>query len=159
MKVADYWAELYVAGTFADSGWNVYFPHRERGFDFVVTKRAGHRQVIRPVQVKGKYTSDSKTDKAVYGYVGRLTELHPEMVLAISYYHNKAPQIPAYIAYMPASLVRPQSRGFRCEPAKYSRGWPRPRPAYRRFFDSSGLKLLEFESWKDLVCADEVDGA
>ena len=69
MKVADYWAELYVAGKFADSGWNVYFPYRDRGLDFIVTKRVGDRQIIRPVQVKGKHPSDSKTDKAVYGYV------------------------------------------------------------------------------------------
>ncbi len=28
MKVSDYFAELYVAGRFADAGWNMYLPHR-----------------------------------------------------------------------------------------------------------------------------------
>lgn len=45
MPVSDYFAELYVAGGFADAGWNVYFPHRDQGFDFIVSKsngRGGH---------------------------------------------------------------------------------------------------------------------
>jgi len=52
MRVRDYFAELYVAGTFADAGWNVYFPHRDKGFDFIVSRsdsRTGH--VIRPVRI------------------------------------------------------------------------------------------------------------
>jgi hypothetical protein len=32
----DYFAELYVAGLMANAGWNVYFPHRDRGLDFIV---------------------------------------------------------------------------------------------------------------------------
>lgn len=38
MKVSDYFAELFVAGRLADAGWNVYFPHRDQGFDFIITK-------------------------------------------------------------------------------------------------------------------------
>jgi hypothetical protein len=37
-EVHDYFAELYVAGRFADAGWNVYFLHRDAGFDFIVSK-------------------------------------------------------------------------------------------------------------------------
>ena len=54
-KPSDYFAELYVAGRFADAGWNVYFPHRDQGFDFVISKVIGVDTVLRPVQVKGKY--------------------------------------------------------------------------------------------------------
>jgi len=38
MAVSDYFAELYVAGKFADEGWNVYFPRCDKGFDFIVSK-------------------------------------------------------------------------------------------------------------------------
>lgn len=37
----DYFAELHVAGNFGDAGWNVYFPRRDKGFDFIVTKEIG----------------------------------------------------------------------------------------------------------------------
>lgn len=37
MEVSDYFAELYVAGRLADAGWNVYFPHRDKGFDFIIS--------------------------------------------------------------------------------------------------------------------------
>lgn len=50
----DYLAELYVAGVLADDGWNVYFPHRDEGFDFMISKYLGDRIVLRLVQVKGK---------------------------------------------------------------------------------------------------------
>lgn len=50
----DYLAELYVAGVLADAGWNVYFPHRDEGFDFIISKYLGDRIVLRLVQVKGK---------------------------------------------------------------------------------------------------------
>jgi|SRR5712664_1406162 len=76
----DYLAELYVAGVLADAGWNVYFPHRDEGFDFIISKYLGDRIVLRPVQVKGKYPTKDKTDKAAYGYMGRLSALHNEMV-------------------------------------------------------------------------------
>lgn len=33
MIVNDYSAELVVASTFAEAGWNIYFPHRDQGFD------------------------------------------------------------------------------------------------------------------------------
>ena len=36
MRVSDYFAELHVAGRLADAGWDIYFPHRDKGFDFVI---------------------------------------------------------------------------------------------------------------------------
>jgi hypothetical protein len=61
VKTSDYFAELYVAGRFAEAGWNVYFPRRDRGFDFIVSKALPDgQQLLRPVQVKGKYPTDEK---------------------------------------------------------------------------------------------------
>jgi hypothetical protein len=53
-ETRDYFAELYVAGLFGDAGWAVYFPKRDVGFDFVVSKQVGARMLIRPVQVSRK---------------------------------------------------------------------------------------------------------
>jgi hypothetical protein len=151
MQVLDYSAELYVAGRFANAGWNVYFPHRDRGFDFVVSRSAENgMEIFRPVQVKGKYPTAEKGDKTVYGYVGELTQLHPEMVLAIPFFSAQSPDVPACVAYLPFSVVRTHSRGYRCEPATYRAGMPSPRRDYARFFDSTGLSLVERDDWQTL---------
>ena len=149
-EVHDYFAELYVAGRFADAGWNVYFPHRDAGFDFIVSKpHAEVGQLIRPVQVKGKYPTGEKGDKIVYGYVGRLSQTHPEMVLAIPFFSNEGPSAPTCVAYMPLKIVRPHQRGFRCEPASFHKGSAVPRRDYAKFFNDRGLALLEMLDWKD----------
>jgi hypothetical protein len=145
----DYFAELFVAGRFADAGWNVYFPHRDEGFDFIIAKNIDKdHQLIRPVQVKGKYPREGKKDKAVYGYVGDLSQTHPEMVLAIPFFGGEAAEIPLFIAYLPFSIVRPHAaKGFRCEPAKFAAGVAVPRRDHRLFFDAEGLRLLERDDW------------
>lgn len=151
MALLDYFAELYVAGSFATAGWNIYFPHRDKGFDFIVSKsdsRGG--QILRPVQVKGKYPTGTKGNKTSYGYVGRLSQHHPEMVLAIPFFPTGFAPAPTCVAYMPVSLVRRHSRGFRCEPACFRAGSATPRRDYSRFFDDAGLKLLESPGWKDI---------
>jgi len=147
----DYFAELYVAGVLARCGWNIYFPHRDEGFDFMISKIVQSRILIRPVQVKGKYPEPDKTDKPVYGYVGKLTQVHPEMVLAVPYFLATATDCPpAFIAYMPHSQIRGSSRGYRCQPAEFKGGRPKPRRDYSKFFDEQGIRLLESGSWKDL---------
>lgn len=148
MKVSDYFAELHVAGRLADAGWDIYFPHRDKGFDFVISKVVNGTPILRPVQVKGKYPSGEKVDKAVYGYVGKLTQTHPEMVLAIPYFSASLPATPTYIAYMPLASVKPHSRGFRCEPATYRDGEPRPRREYKKLFDEEGIVRLDSLTWK-----------
>jgi hypothetical protein len=150
MKVTDYFAELYVAGRFADAGWNIYFPHRDKGFDFIASKELQTGEyLIRPVQVKGKYPTEVKGNKNVYGYVGRLTQLHPEMVLAIPFFSKLAPGMPSCVAYIPRSLIRNHSRGYKSEPANFRGGVPTPRRNYAKFFDDGGLILLEGKEWKN----------
>jgi hypothetical protein len=150
MSVSDYFAELYVAGTFADAGWNVYFPHRDRGFDFIVSKPDGNgSQILHPVQVKGKYPTGVKGSKVAYGYVGRLSQLHSEMVLAIPFFSAEPSPTLVCIAYIPRSLIRCHSRGFRCQPASFKLGLPIARRDYARFFNAGGLTLMESPTWKD----------
>ena len=149
MKTSDYFAELHVAGRLADAGWDIYFPHRDKGFDFVISKKVNGVLLLRPVQVKGKYPSGDKTDKAVYGYVGRLTETHPEMVLAIPYFSASSPEMPVCIAFMSLASVKQQSRGYRCQPATYRKGEPKPRREYQKFFDAQGVFRLDSLNWKN----------
>jgi hypothetical protein len=142
MKVSDYFAELYVAGRFAGAGWNVYFPRRDRGFDFIVSRPAADGlQLIRPVQVKGKYPTPGKGDKVVYGYIRDLTKLHPEMVLAIPFFSAGSPEIPTCVAYLPRSLVCKHSRGFKCQPATFRVGSPIARREFAKFFDEGASRL------------------
>lgn len=149
MSTRDYFAEMYVAGAFADAGWNVYFPRRDKGFDFIVSKPDGRGgQTIRPVQVKGKYPTSGKSAKTVYGINTRLSQLHPEMVLAIPFFPQGPAPAPTCIAYMPRSQIRESSRGHRCFPASFENGVAVPRREYAKFFDAGGLELLESSQWK-----------
>jgi len=141
--ISDYFAELFVAGLFADNDWNVYFPHRDKGFDFIISKRIGEVEIIRPVQVKGKYPTDNKTDKSKYGYIGELTRTHEDMILAIPYFNNFRRDGTDLIAFMPFHTIKPHSKGFRCEPAMFKNGFAIPRRDYRQYFGDNGLVLLE----------------
>jgi len=146
----DYFAELYVAGVLAQAGWNVYFPHRDKGIDFMISKQIGDEVVIRPVQVKGKFPKREKTDKAGYGYVGDLTQMHSEMVLVIPFFPvAQTEYLPVCIAYMPANQIKKNARGYRCQPAAFKDGKAKPRRDYARFFDEEGLRLLESKTWKE----------
>ena len=148
MDITDYSAELYVAGRFADAGWNVYFPHRDEGFDFIVTKDVPNLgEVIRPVQVKGKYPTPGKKNNPVYGYVGKLSKTHPDMILAIPYYSLCDPANPVFVAYNPITAIKPHSKGFRCQPAKYENETPVKRLGFIQFFDKQGLLQIESPEW------------
>jgi hypothetical protein len=155
VKTSDYFAELYVAGRFAEAGWNVYFPRRDRGFDFIVSKAlTDGQQMLRPVQVKGKYPIAEKRDLVTYGYVGGLSERHPQMVLAIPFFANDAREIPTCVAYMPSPLVRPTMSGkFRCEPASLTKAIATPRRDFARFFNDAGLRLVERPDWATMTLA------
>jgi hypothetical protein len=147
----DYFAELYVAGLMANAGWNVYFPHRDKGMDFIISKTCAHgTEIIRPVQVKGKYPSEDKGDKTTYGYVGKLNQVHAEMVLAIPYFAVSTPGPAVFVAYMPFSCIKTHSRGYRCQPAGFKNGCPVKRRDFQQFFDDDGLLLLEGNDWSSL---------
>jgi len=152
----DYFAELYVAGIFGDSGWSVYFPKRDVGFDFVASRTVGDSTLLRPVQVKGLYPTATKKDRVVYGYAGTLSAIHPEMVLALPFFSaRERGAAPATIAYMPLGQIRPRSRGgYRCVPACLSDGVPRPRPGFLRYFGDVGLAALSDASWGRIVAAE-----
>jgi hypothetical protein len=144
----DYFAEMYVAGIMADNGWNVYFPRRDKGFDFIITRPHGKEVLVRPVQVKGKYPQENKGNATFYGYIGGLTALHPDMVLAIPYFVSVTENAPVHIAYMPRSQIRTQkSSGFSCNPACFTDGRPQPRRDFKKYFNSVGLKALESPTW------------
>jgi hypothetical protein len=152
MKISDYFAELFVAGRLADAGWNIYFPHRDQGFDFIITKRISTGELlIRPVQVKGKYPTDEKGDQVVYGYIGKL-EIHPEMVLAIPFF-DQSQDTPCHIAYMPTSMIREHSRGYRCQPALFKNGKAHLRRDYQMFFDEQGIENLDLAGFREMKIA------
>lgn len=148
-KTRDYFAELYVAGIFGDAGWAVYFPKRDVGFDFVVSKQVGARMMIRPVQVKGLYPTADKTDKVVYGYRGKLTAVHPDMVLVLPFFAASERGVaPELIAYMPFSEIKqPSGGGYRCQPAQFKSGKAVPRRESVKYFGETGLRVVESPDW------------
>jgi hypothetical protein len=156
----DYFAEMYVAGILADAGWNVYFPRRDKGFDFIATMQVGDQFIIRPVQVKGKYPAMGKTDKATYGYTGLLTQIHPEMVLAIPFFEPGATSAPKFIAFLPFGELRPRSGKpgtYRAQPTRFSSGTPLKRLHFVRFFDADGIKLMATPDWKNQLACPSVE--
>lgn len=148
-KTRDYFAEMYIAGLMADAGWEIYFPRRDKGFDFMATRTDDAGTLIRPVQVKGLYPTAEKTDKAVYGYGGRLTQLHPDMVLVQVFFPRGAHVgTPCHIAYIPRSQIRSRSRGgYRCTPATIANGEIKQRRDYARYFNEPGLEALARREW------------
>jgi hypothetical protein len=147
----DYFAEMYVAGVLADAGWDIYFPRRDRGFDMIVSRPHEFGAIVRPVQVKGKYASDAKTNKNVYGYNGKITAFHDDMILAMPFFTSKNATAPAMIAWLPRAELRASSRGWRCQPATFVNGQPRPRPGYRHFFDEPGLMPFALPSQPTII--------
>jgi hypothetical protein len=157
MKISDYFAELFVAGRLADAGWNIYFPHRDQGFDFIITKRIPTGELlIRPAQVKGKYPMDDKGDQNLYGYVGDL-DFHPEMVLAIPFFSGSQ-DTPVHIAYMPASTIRQTAKGYRCQPATFKNGKAQPQRDHRKFFDDEGMRNLDLSVFRYMAAGSGVGG-
>jgi len=145
----DYFAEMYVAGLLADEGWNIYFPRRDKGFDYVVTLETESGVLVRPIQVKGRYPQDGKSDKSTYGYSGKLSLLHPDMALVLVYFPLGASEgTPQHIAYMPRGQVRPRSRrGYRCVPSSLRPGIVTPRRKYVGYFDGPGLLAMRSANW------------
>ena len=145
----DYFAEMYVAGLLADAGWNIYFPRRDKGFDYIASRPAGADLLIRAIQVKGLYPTVDKGDRPAFGYSGRLTALHPDMALVLVYFNPGATEgTPQHIAYMPRGQVRSRSRGgFRCAPGRLHSGLVSPRRDFASYFDAAGLAAMGGVGW------------
>jgi hypothetical protein len=145
----DEFAELYVAAVLADAGWSVYFPRRDKGFDFIIAKQLKKHIVVRPVQVKGRFPRSSNSKAKNCGYTGTLTAFHREMVLAIPFFNvsEDLPQgHPDCIAYMPV-INGNRGKALR-EPAMREKGKFSPRKTYEQFFDKKGLVDLERSRWR-----------
>jgi len=146
----DEFAEQYVAAIFADAQWSVYFPRKDKGFDFIVSKKTATGMILRPVQVKGKFPESLTAVRLQYGYKGRLTALHPDMVLVIPLFTALARL--AYldcIAYMPFGRIDDDGGGqYSCEPARLQNGTVSAKPSFRRYFDDAGLIALESLAWR-----------
>lgn len=147
--IRDYFAEMYVAGLLADAGWNIYFPRRDKGFDYIITHLSAGATLVRPVQVKGLYPTADKRDKTAYGYNGRLSQLHTDMALILVYFSpGTRTGTPCHIAYMPHSQIRARDRGgFRCVPCRLSNGAVTPRRDFGQYFDVSGLSAMSNPDW------------
>lgn len=145
----DYFAEMYVAGLLADAGWNLYFPRRDKGFDYIITREVGTGVLVRPVQVKGLYPTENKGDRLTYGYSGRLSVLHADMALVLVYFPPGAVEgTPQHIAYMPRGQIRPRVRGgFRCVPSSLREGVVYPRRDFMGYFDAPGLAAMGQVAW------------
>lgn len=145
----DYFAEMYVAGLLADAGWNIYFPRRDKGFDYVVTLETPSAVLVRPIQVKGLYPRVGKLDKPTYGFTGDLSLLHPHMALVLVYFPLGAAEgTPQHIAYMPRGQIRLKSSGgYRCVPATLRSGVVEPRREFAGYFDGPGLAAMTSPTW------------
>ena len=141
----DEFAEQYVAAIFSDAGWSVYFPRKDKGFDFIVSKRTDAGVILRPVQVKGKFPETTTAVRKKYGYRGKLTATHPDMVLAIPFFSSlERLAHPDCIAYMPSIRVGKAKQGtFWCGPAKLEKGKVSPKKSFQCYFDEQGLNAVE----------------
>jgi len=149
----DYFAEMYVAGILADKGWNVYFPRRDKGFDFIITKSVGDKILIRPVQVKSKNPEVEGRNLSAYGFIGPLSQLHVDMVLAIPYFSTDLETAsPDHIAYMPiVQISKTTKERYVCMPAKVVEGVIQPKAKYEKYFGAAGIALMEQDDWNILT--------
>jgi hypothetical protein len=108
-------------------------------------------QLLRPVQVKGKFPTGEKGDKEKYGFVGTLTQLHPDMVLAMPFFTANELAAPIHIAYLPIAVIRRDGPDHRCQPARFQDGRAEPRRDYKKFFDKLGITLIERIDWSMLT--------
>ncbi len=144
-KTRDYFAELFVAGIMGDAQWQIYFPKRDVGFDFIAAKLVQDRMRIRPVQVRGLYPTAEKKDRSPYRWSGRLTQVHPALVVAFCYFSSDHMTVaPTCVAYVPlAQLKRPSRGGYRFDGSKLQSGVVTPRRDFAHLFGWSGLRALE----------------
>ncbi len=149
-KLRDQFAEMYVAGCFMDAGWQVFFPHRDEGFDFIAAKKTSTGTFLRPVQVRGCYREPGgRANKPTYGKNPiSLTQRHPDMVVAIPFFSEQSPHHPHGVAYLrlPDLKTNGVKGSLYSYPAQLKDGIAHPRPAYEGLFGAPGLARLEVAS-------------
>lgn len=150
-KYRNQFAEMYVAGCFMDAGWQVFFPQRDEGFDFIVAKRTANGTCLRPVQVRGCYRQpDAKVkNKATYGKgTILLSQIHSDMVVAIPFFSEQSPHYPHGVAYLrlPDLKTNSEKGNFYSYPAQLRDGVAQARPSYAGLFGAAGLARLEADS-------------
>jgi hypothetical protein len=143
-------AEFLVLQQFVDRRWEIYFPYRDKGFDFVVSKRIGSQILWRPIQVKGIYPTVKKKDRRDIGLRGKLSRLDPHMVLAMPFFKPGNSRSPVFIAYIPLSKIRQNPKLDRphwCLAASHRSGSPRKKSQFEQHYDTQGLKEVENPAW------------
>jgi len=148
-NVRDEFAELYVAGLFADRKWTVYFPRRDKGFDFIVTKQQGNEILVRPVQVKGVYPEEFKKGGRSFGRTMKLTAIHPQMVLAMPFFEysiDKSPS-PKFVGFFPIKPSKKEEGKHQIHPALLNDGVISIRRDYQIYFGEGGIGKIEKGNW------------
>jgi hypothetical protein len=95
--------------------------------------------------VKGKFPESTTAVRKKYGYRGKLTATHPDMVLVIPLFSSlERLAHPDCVAYMPYNQIGKAKEGtFWCGPAKLEKGKVSAKRSFQRYFDEQGLKAME----------------
>lgn len=148
-NVRDEFAELYTAGLFADAGWTVYFPRRDRGFDYIVTMQRGNEMLIRPVQVKGVYPEEQKKGGKPFGKTLTLTAFHPQMVLVMPFfeYSPEKSESPTHVCFLPLQPSKRDDGKHIIRPALLTAGKITIRETYQRYCGQPGMDAVAATQW------------
>lgn len=144
-------AELAVAAFLAQHGWQIYYRRRDVGFDFIISKTVDGHNILRPVQVRGRY-HHGHADTPYFGHQRiKLSQTHPEMVLAMPFYQGDHVLRPLFIGFFPWTQIRPNRDGrtYRCLPARIRGGRISIRRDFRKFFDDAGCALMERPDFRE----------
>jgi hypothetical protein len=144
-------SELAVAAYLAQHDWHIYYPRRDVGFDFIVSKLVGGGMLLRPVQVRSRRPR-GQSDRKYFGHQRtKLSQTHPEMVLAMPFYDSGHVLRPLFIGFFPWSQIHANRDGerYHCLPAKVSGGRISIRRDFRKFFDDAGCTLMEREDFRE----------
>jgi hypothetical protein len=101
--------------------------------------------IVRPVQVKGKFPETTTAVRKKYGYRGRLTAIHKDMVLAIPLFTSlERLAHPDCIAFMPLSTITEPKKGlYWCAPAKLEKGKVSAKESFKHYFGEDGIRYVE----------------
>lgn len=147
-------AEFQIASLLSKASWDIYIPYRDKGWDFIASKRIktinGVLEIFRPIQIKGKYSTTKLKNYKQYGYRGKLSKVHDDMVIAIPFYPLGTANSPVTIAFLPKSRLQCSKTGiYQAAPCSYQNHNIIKLNDYIQFFDSAGISLMEDINWKN----------